>query len=1077
MKSFLIKKVLLTCCASVFVLFTGCQNFMNGKAFMTELDDALTEASREENSISIFAYNSYGTLVGETGGTYKVGDKNLKLEFSENEGYQFMEWQVTNGASEKTGCSKDDAIYIKDPFNPVTTFTINSSANNYRIEAVCMPRPVVEIFSPIKIDGGVNADSVIEITFSHAVSKYNFVFTQKEFESYGKIAEAIKATSEDGTEDIIGIVLAGKKYFKGVTVKDKNGVALENHFNAPVLSEDGKKLTIAVDNSCLFNFSESSVKEICVEVAKSLFYDYTAQNGSVIKVEMGQQNYSASYNISASTSSKAKITFTAKDGDNNSTGTLSYNGEHSFNIGQSIKVEFEPNDAYNFISWNISDSTGLDVKQDGTNLYITVLNVVDNVEVKPVCSKKGTATFSVITNIGTVSPAGTNSVKVGDVITLTYNGNNDYYFPGWIVVNSAIDEVLTREQVNQYFECEDWSKTTITVRIKKESAGLEIAANSYLRPHVFSHEPVTTSEDAVTQDTNIKVYFDSDIDEASLYFTADEEYNLKKQDPNVVFESDEKGKYAYTLSNGQFYYKNLTLENRVTGENLSKYYNKPYLLEDKRTMIIPVNKVMVTVGGVNKPDLTLLPPGGIEIFVQFGTAFGFYADDNLIPLARDTNLTWIYSTKDGCDEKVPSIKIFTAKGQNTSTTIDFVTNSNRDPGWMSNNLKYCYLKDNKLTLNLSIKDDSKNLSEVYLYYTRGHDENLSTGLNEETKKYSLNFKKDSTIFTITDRVIDLKEITGKDGTYRLQLVALDDSGNKCESGAFYVRIDNTPPVQITHNDFKLFKKYKNMKFEWQVPSNLNGAEKPINRDLEKIELLLNGNVIKSVDAKIAKAQNQSTEVTPTQAGTYQFIAYDIFGNKAESEVFQYDLNIPYGSMLYSDQWTLDWWNYDNCNYTDFVKSGQFAVGHVGHNYTINDKNITIFNISESDENNKCPLETAKNEAKAENRKIDDLNSSFRTEYGIDFKLPVTSNYTSVFGEGELYLNSYKLMQDKLNFAIYSGVTYWLNESAGTAIHPRENVTRTMYRTVQVDTTGVGLSTNFPDFSRYYRLISNFTFKE
>lgn len=864
----------------------------------------------------------------------------------------------------------------------------------------------------------------------------------------------------------MGINIAGSRFFKNIKISDSNGKGLEKHFNAPVLSDDGKTLTISTDKNNLFDFSSENTKDIFVTITSHIGYNYTLQNGKSVKVTADKNDSSFSYSISSKTTEKAKITFSNKNDDGEITGTLNYNGTQEFNIGQSFVLEFVVSDDFDFIAWDVSNSDNLICKKNGTELEVTVTGTVNAVTIKPICQKKPTVSFTVTTNIGNVFPVGTVTARVGDVVTLTYTGNNDYYFPGWVVINSAIDEVLTREQINEFFECENWTKETIDIRIKSESNCFEIAANSYLRPHVYSHEPVN-SEDGVTQDTNVKIYFDSDIDEMSLYYTDDEEYNITKQDPKAKFKMDKKGKYAYTSADGQLYYKNITIKNLVTGENLSKYFNRPYL-SDKRTMILPVNKVLNE--STKKPDVTLLPPGGIQVYIQLGTAFGFYENDNLIPLVRDTNLTWFYSTKHGVDEKVPSFGTVSVKGTNNSKVFDAYSSCNSEPK-TQDDLKKCYLKDNKLVIDATLLDESKNLSEVYLNYVRCQDEYYYSDLTEETKKVPLSFTKNNVNFKVENTEIDLKQLSGVDGTYKLYLSAFDDSGNYCESKEFYVRLDKTAPELPDLSKFKIFKSYKKIKFaNWIVP-DCNDINHPENKDFEKIEFYIDGVLKDTKTISGSGLEATSCEAPAEQNGKYKFIVYDIFGNTVETKEFDYDINIAYGSILYSDQWILDWWNYKNYNH---IGNGIFAVGYVGHNYTVNSKNIYIFNIS-TDDTKAVYSEASGTKASVENTRIDNLNSTFRTKHEINFKLPDSTNYTAIFGDDSLIKKNYDFMTEKLNFVPYKDYKdksyYWLSNFVGNDIDNGRSYKVVYFTTKYIFKDDYSWASN----KELYRFISNYTF--
>lgn len=819
---------------SIFVsfVFASCGNFMQGSNISTEIEAAVEDAKLDRYDVTVFAYNNQGTLKGETGGTYKVGGESYVLDFSENKGWQFAEWQVLDKAGNKTGCTSSDSIYIKNPLSAKTIFSITGAAAGYRIEAVCMARPNVEVFSPSYIANGINGDSPIEITFAHEVDEESFVFSEAEFAAYGKFAKAIRMDLQDASSAIVGIELAGDKIYKNISITDSNGNNLSSHYKAPVLSANKTKVTLEADTSKPFDFSSSSTKDVFVILSSKISYDYKAQNEKAVKI-VPEKKYDFNYKVSATTTAKARITLSAKNEEDKVMGTLNYNGQQDFNIGQTVKIEFVPNNDFEFVGWDIqgNEDNAVSVKADGTAFVMNVLKATDSVKIVPVCREKGVAEITIHTKVGTIEHTEAHTFRVGDEFTVTINHDSLYYFPGWKIRNPVINGILSDEDRDIYFYSDDWSKETTTIKVMSECTNLIVDGGVYYRPFINLREPVNTPE-GTNRDQNIKVHFDKAIDPMSLYYT-DEELAVFEHTYGQYYKGSMKYRfvgenacYYATNFNNELHYRNITIIDNNTGKNLSQYFDIPYLEPNGKTLIIPVVK-KYDKNGKLLPEY--LPPANTEISVEIGTGFTHLENGVSIPLERNSNSNWFYTTNAKTDDKTPSVGSHTISG--TNLTASFVIGTGQSLGKTKpstlEEYKKVYLKDNKLKISADITDESKNFRTAYLSYKHvANDKYVEIGSLE--KKITLGFARDEndpTLYHINNYEVDF---TGFDsGLYEIWISGQDEVNNEGLSDKYYVLIDNVGPAYnktIDYSKMKFFRNGTKMKFcDWTEKTGADRA--------------------------------------------------------------------------------------------------------------------------------------------------------------------------------------------------------------------------------------------------------------
>ncbi len=912
------KKVL---CFSLLVslFLTSCDSFLQGSNLKNELEAAIEDASAERYDVTIFAYNHQGTLKGETGGTYKKGAENYILDFSENKGWQFAEWQVLDKAGNKTGCTSSDSIYIKNPLSAKTTFSITGAAAGYRIEAVCMARPNVEVFSPSYIANGINGDSPIEITFAHEVAEESFVFSEAEFAAYGKFAKAVRMDLQDASSAIVGIDLAGDKIYKNISITDSNGNNISSHYKAPVLSENKKKVTLEADTSKPFDFSSSSTKDVFVILSSKISYAYKAQNEKTVKI-VPEKKYDFNYKVSATTTAKARIILSAKNEEDKVMGTLNYNGQQEFNIGQTVKIEFEPNNDFEFVGWDIqgNEDNAVSANAEGSTLILNVLKATDSVKIEPVCEGKSQAQLLFTSTNGTMNPSGYVKCTQGQVIPLSFSCDPSYTFVQWKVVNTNTNETVDPNVADFYYHFDDVNAQSTFVTIKNPKDVYSIVADCYVRPHVYSHYPDINSGTAVPRDQSVKIYFDHDMDKMSFYYSEEEAVQIQKVSGFSGFLTDSAGRYGYKTSDGNQCFKNFSITNRATGENYTKYYKQPELI-DPRTLVVPVNIVLSS----GKVDETKSLPKFTEVMFEVGDKVGYYAENGqLVPLVFDSNLTWFYTNNGTTDATKPEI-----------VSCSLVTNG-VDPKPLSKTepvdkptLKAAYLSSGLVNYDVIVKDTSGNLSSLTLKYQRIKTLGNTLDTISEPVEYSkaLNLVSSEKTNGTCSATVNLFGLTGTyyEGVYKYWFEVSDESGNTSSSTPYYVVRDDTAPGKTVDIDtIKHFKGGDKIMFcDWKF------LEKPF--DYESTTMY-----ITPMDTMIETAysmDNVNQYILISSEVRLRIVSKDVFGNETEfyykaSDTNGYKSYIKNGDYFYTNGW------YSTKYYSDYTKCGTFIKFSPSNNF-------------------------------------------------------------------------------------------------------------------------------------------------
>ena len=329
------------------------------------------------------------------------------------------------------------------------------------------------------------------------------------------------------------------------------------------------------------------------------------------------------------------------------------------------------------------------------------------------------------------------------------------------------------------------------------------------RPHVISYSPLTYG---MLKDSVIQVLFDFDMDPFSIYYTEDELRQMK--DSGVA--SDEKflpkidatnpiesnNHYGYINSSGETVFKNITMANKKTKQNLTGCFGAP-VFENASTLSIPVNDKNAL------PDYT-------QVLVTIGQGFFYRKDGKSVEMADSKK--WMYQVNDKTDtkplifSKTGSADDFTAKiSESDANALSLETShtvSTSGGGSGINTLNF--IKENKLYLDLHVQEPETG-SGPKSYFTimlkRIYGKNyVPVPSSEKEKTVLVDFQNVTADDAVIDGYIDLNDLydadsgeklTLEDGVYAMSFVFEDNSGNKltypADGKKYYFAKDTTPP--------------------------------------------------------------------------------------------------------------------------------------------------------------------------------------------------------------------------------------------------------------------------------------------
>lgn len=215
-------------------------------------------------------------------------------------------------------------------------------------------------------------------------------------------------------------------------------------------------------------------------------------------------------------------------------------------------------------------------------------------------SKLGVTVSNPDANKGSCNLNGEYSLNIGQIQNLNFAVLQEYAFTNWAVKDADGNTVLP-VVYEQFFEIGDVTAATTTVTALKVGSGFVIEPVCVKRAQVVASTPAYSSV-GVARSFSIRVIFDQDMSEHSIYWTETEIKDIKAslaangstvtyedyKVANKKSENNENYYYAYVVNGSNKYYKNIEIKKRGTTTSVlnGQYYGCPYFETDS-TLVIP----------------------------------------------------------------------------------------------------------------------------------------------------------------------------------------------------------------------------------------------------------------------------------------------------------------------------------------------------------------------------------------------------------------------------------------------------------------------------------------------------------
>lgn len=252
--------------------------------------------------------------------------------------YQFFGWKIPASATSKIECvqsSSNSMLY---------EFTVKSgcdASSPVTITADVRERISIVSFTPADSTNGVPKDSDIEITFNKPLPLANC---------------------------------------KGLISISCNGQDVPDSFPKSSWTMTGNTLTIPADKSNRLTLNSTPKGRVQVKIDSNL--TYTDTDGKIITFK--ESDRSKSYCINNSTIDFATLTIT----EDSNEGSITYESKDKYSIGEELTLAFTPDDDYEFLYWQISNTAvGSFTQQKETTTNLTI-NSEGNATITAKCTPK-----------------------------------------------------------------------------------------------------------------------------------------------------------------------------------------------------------------------------------------------------------------------------------------------------------------------------------------------------------------------------------------------------------------------------------------------------------------------------------------------------------------------------------------------------------------------------------------------------------------------------------------------------------------------------------------------------------------
>lgn len=403
---------------------------------------------------------------------------------------------------------------------------------------------------------------------------------------------------------------------------------------------------------------------------------------------------------------------------------------------------------------------------------------------------------------GSMNVEGTVTFNMQQEKDISFTINSDYLFTQWFVKKDG--SIINKEDYEKFIKISDVYSSNITVKALKPVQNFQLEPYCLVRPRVIEMIPENVAT-GVYYDRVIQIFFDSKMDEKSIYFSNSELIEkgvLKETERIEAINITNTGYNLLKIENKCYGYskddlliwKNISIMDADTNQNLLKCYQNPVLDSNTGSVL-----------SIEVSDLcTELAYKNIQVTID---NFGYSEGDLFIPLKE--NYSNSFRANGSTDTKPPVLKngngetdfrIRVASGNVYNKTDEELVVSDLSNSYKelrSHNVKnnglwiYGNVIDNGVGLN-NVSYKLEKINSPYFNYTNSipfsKEENLSdTTINEN--QYTVNY------------FLDLQSLNIPAGCYKLTVKAWDLNNNSTVKTAYFAY--EVSPL-ITKDDIRTY---------------------------------------------------------------------------------------------------------------------------------------------------------------------------------------------------------------------------------------------------------------------------------
>ncbi len=751
----------------------SCDSFLRGGDAKQQIDDVIAYNNAPSVRVYLKSDAELGEFLFDGEQSFKLGYDNL-VQFSLNQdSYVFEKLEAVARTSPETSRNNSVKFTTVESDAKKGIYKINvkvlEQVSDIMIRPVCKALPKITGITPALDVTGCLQDSEITISFNKKMDTESFK------DENGKI--------------------------KGITITTSDGEDLSAYFDEAIFDSDNKSLNILplclIDDTKYLLPPDGTKNNLNIEVSYTFI---TVKDADGLEFT---ENGTHSYKINKNFSDQESVTVVVQN-PVAAYGSFLSSGEKICIVRFGFDIEFTLNkEAYIFQGFEaVSQNKVLDESfvsfenrqyDDETGIYrarVRVHKSASDIIIRPKCQLITNADVTITQSekgTDTISPA--HGTKVQSFIkheySITISPDEDYEFIRWELYDIKTNAAITNGTYVTITESAAASTTYKVTQIPEDDIELGLRPIVVERPQIISYTP---QNGGILKDSSIQILFDHDMDKESIYYTKSEVIALREsgiEDSSFLpplkeeeISGNLENHYGYT-KDGKTCYKNISLTDNKTGENLNDKFEAPFF-ENARTLSIPASK---------KDGRTLDDYTQVLVTVEKG----FFYNETVYeqkkkPVTLRGIKKWTYQVTNHGDEdglvfqKKNKKDLFTLKLE--STDSDKLADETAHPTIKSdeiNKLNFLKIKENKPTLycDMALTDNNGSGpdSSFTINYERIKESDyIKDGTGEKvTGSFTRNYKTTTSQDAVYKGDLDLE--LPADGVYRIWFDFADRSDN------------------------------------------------------------------------------------------------------------------------------------------------------------------------------------------------------------------------------------------------------------------------------------------------------------